>query len=49
MLNKTAIANSDGLLTIENIPAGKFEVTFSHVGFEEAILSLRFHFPKTAL
>ncbi|MFZ1800651.1 MAG: TonB-dependent receptor, partial [Chitinophagaceae bacterium] len=37
-LNKTGIADSNGIVTIKNIPTGKFEVLFSHVGFEEKII-----------
>ena len=45
-LNKFAIADSNGLAVIENIPAGKFKITFSHVGFEETIIP--FQFPPAA-
>ncbi len=42
-LHKSAVADSGGFVTLKNIPAGKFEVTFSHVGFEEK--SILFEFP----
>jgi outer membrane receptor for ferrienterochelin and colicins len=41
-INKNAIADSNGLIIIENIPAGKFPITFSHVGFEEKIIEVEF-------
>jgi outer membrane receptor for ferrienterochelin and colicins len=41
-LNKSAVADSNGLVTIKNIPTGKFEVAFSHVGFEETVISFEF-------
>ena len=41
-LDKFSIADSNGLVTIENIPAGKFEVVFSHIGFEETTIQLQF-------
>jgi iron complex outermembrane receptor protein len=37
-LNKSMVADSNGFVAIKNIPAGKFEVTFSHVGFKEKIV-----------
>src|SRR5690242_19057934 len=45
-LNKFTIADSNGHVIIENIPAGKFKITFSHVGFEETIIP--FQFPPAA-
>jgi iron complex outermembrane receptor protein len=45
-INKFAIADSNGLVVIENIPAGKFKITFSHVGFKETII--QFQFPPAA-
>ena len=41
-LNKSAIADSNGFVTIKNIPTGKFEVKFSHIGFKEVIISYEF-------
>jgi iron complex outermembrane receptor protein len=41
-LNKTVIADSNGLVIIKNIPGGKFEIKFSHVGFEEKIIEIYF-------
>ncbi len=41
-LDKTAIADSAGSVLINNIPAGKFLVRFSHVGFEEKVIELDF-------
>ena len=35
VLNKSAIADSNGLVVIRNIPVGSFELLFSYVGFEE--------------
>lgn len=42
ILNKSAIADSNGFVTIKNIPTGKFEVVFSHVGFKEKITVFEF-------
>src|SRR6266542_1918542 len=42
MLNKSAVADSNGFVTIKNIPTGKFEVIFSHVGFEEKVILFQF-------
>jgi iron complex outermembrane receptor protein len=36
------VADGSGLVTIKNLPAGKFEITFSHVGFEEMIVAFEF-------
>ena len=44
-LNKTIVADSNGFVSIKNIPAGKFIISFSHVGFEEK--SIAFTFPLT--
>ncbi|MCW3117133.1 MAG: collagen-binding protein [Chitinophagaceae bacterium] len=44
-LNKTAIADSNGTVIIKNIPAGKHEISFSHVGFEKKILAFEFPLP----
>lgn len=44
-LNKYAIADSTGFVMLTNIPAGKFEVLFSYVGFEEK--AVLFEFPIT--
>ena len=41
-LNKSAVADSNGSIIITNIPAGKFEVIFSHVGFEEKVILFEF-------
>ena len=41
-LHKTAVADSNGVVIIKNIPAEKFEIKFSHIGFEEAIISFEF-------
>jgi len=41
-LKKSAIADSNGFITIKNIPMGKFEIIFSHVGFEETVIMLEF-------
>ncbi len=41
-LNKSAIADSSGFVTLKNIPTGKFEVVFSHVGFEEQRILIEF-------
>ena len=46
ILNKSSVADSNGLVTIKNIPAGSFEVIFSHIGFEERVI--RFEFPIVA-
>ncbi len=43
ILNTSSVADSNGLVTIKNIPAGSFEVIFSHIGFEEKVI--RFEFP----
>jgi outer membrane receptor for ferrienterochelin and colicins len=41
-LNRSAVADSNGLVIIKNIPTGKFEVIFSHVGYEEKVVFLEF-------
>ncbi|MBN8701272.1 MAG: TonB-dependent receptor [Chitinophagales bacterium] len=41
-LNKSAIADSNGIVTIKNIPTGKFEIIFSHVGLEEKTIEVQF-------
>ena len=41
-LNKNNIADSNGFVTMQNIPSGKLIVTFSHVGYEEKSISLNF-------
>jgi iron complex outermembrane receptor protein len=41
-LHQSAIADGNGLVIIKNIPAGKFEILFSNVGFEEAIIPFEF-------
>ncbi|KAA9042301.1 TonB-dependent receptor [Ginsengibacter hankyongi] len=42
ILNKSAVADSNGLITLKNIPAGKFKVMFSHVGFQEKVIQFEF-------
>ena len=41
-LNISAVADSNGFITLKNIPAGKFEILFSHVGFKEKIILFEF-------
>ena len=41
-LNKSAVADSSGFVTIKIIPSGKFEVILSHVGFEDKVIFLEF-------
>lgn len=41
-LNRSAIADSNGIVRINNIPTGKFEILFSHVGFKEKALAYTF-------
>lgn len=41
-LNKSAIADSKGLVTFKNIPSGKFEIIFSYIGFEEKTIFSEF-------
>ncbi len=41
-LNKSAIADSNGIATFKNIPTGKFEIVFSHVGFKEKMTVFQF-------
>ena len=41
-LDKSAIADSNGIVTIENIPTGKFEIVFSYVGLAEKTISIEF-------
>jgi len=41
-LNKTAIADSSGLVLIKNIPAGKQTLVFSYVGYENKTMSFVF-------
>lgn len=45
-IGRTAVADSNGIVTMQNIPAGRFDILFSHVGFEQRVLS--FEFPLTA-
>ena len=47
-LNKSAMADSSGIVILKNIPAGKFEIIFSHVGFIETAITLNFHLRTTA-
>ncbi len=42
VLNKSAIADSNGLVAISNIPVGNFELLFSYVGFEEKLMVFQF-------
>ena len=41
-LHKSAIADEKGLVIIKNIPSGKFDILFSHIGFDEAIVPFEF-------
>ena len=41
-LNKSAMADSSGIVILKNIPAGKFEIIFSHVGFDETAITFEF-------
>jgi iron complex outermembrane receptor protein len=41
-LKQSVVADSNGFVTIKNIPTGKFEVMFSHVGFEKKIIPFEF-------
>jgi len=41
-LKQSAVADSNGFVTIKNIPTAKFEVTFSHIGFEKKIILCEF-------
>ncbi|WP_336516582.1 TonB-dependent receptor [Pollutibacter soli] len=42
-IKKNGTSDSTGIVTIDNIPTGTYEITFSHVGYEE--LKMRFTFP----
>jgi len=42
ILNKSGVADSSGLITLRNVPAGKFKVMFSHVGFQEKVIQFEF-------
>jgi iron complex outermembrane receptor protein len=42
ILKQSAVADSNGFVTIKNIPTGKFEVTFSYIGFEKKIIPFQF-------
>src|SRR4026208_1840793 len=42
-LNVTAVADTNGIVVIKNIPAGKHDLVFSYVGFEK--LEKEFTFP----
>jgi outer membrane receptor for ferrienterochelin and colicins len=42
ILYKSAVADSNGLVVIKNIPTGRFEVMFSYVGFEEKVILFEF-------
>lgn len=44
-LKKTVLADSNGTVVISDIPAGRYEVIFSHIGFEKK--ELAFEFPLT--
>jgi iron complex outermembrane receptor protein len=46
LINKTAFTDSNGNVLFKNIPQGKYEIHFSHVGFEQKILL--FEFPLTS-
>jgi len=41
-LNKSAMADSRGIVILKNIPAGKFKIIFSHVGFIETAITFEF-------
>jgi len=45
LLNRSSIADSNGLVTISNVPTRKFEIIFSHVGLQKKIIF--FQFPLT--
>jgi iron complex outermembrane receptor protein len=42
ILKQSAVADSNGFVTIKNIPTGKFEVTFSYIRFEKKIIPFQF-------
>ena len=46
LLNRSAVADSNGLITLNNIPAGKFKISFSHVGFQGK--GILFEFPAVS-
>ena len=41
-INKTTLTDSNGVVLIKNIPPGKYQISFSHVGFKEKVLSVEF-------
>jgi outer membrane receptor for ferrienterochelin and colicins len=43
-LSKSAVADSSGLILMDNIPSGKQELIFSHIGFKKKELELIFPF-----
>jgi iron complex outermembrane receptor protein len=45
-LNKSAVADSNGFVLIKDIPTGKLEIIFSHVGFKEKIILFEFPIPN---
>ncbi len=47
-LGKTAVADSNGIITFENLPAGDYKIKFSHVGMEEQEVSVAVPQPGTA-
>ncbi|WP_447642124.1 MULTISPECIES: TonB-dependent receptor [Chitinophagaceae] len=49
VLNKSAIADSNGVVVITNIPFGKFEISFSCVGFDEQTISVELLLAKDSI
>src|SRR6476469_54648 len=39
-LNKTVIADSSGIATFQDIPAGTYQIKASHVGFDEQQITI---------
>jgi outer membrane receptor for ferrienterochelin and colicins len=45
-IGRTAVADSNAVVTINNIPSGAYDFLFSYIGYEK--VKLRFSFPMTA-
>jgi outer membrane receptor for ferrienterochelin and colicins len=48
-LNRSAVADSNGIVMINNIPSGRFMIVFSYTGFEEVERSFTFPLTDTSL
>jgi len=48
-INKSAIADSNGIVILKNIPAGTFKITFSYIGNQEKSINLSFPLASDSL